>query len=318
MDSIAGVPIKYISLFVLVIQNSAYILTLRASRIQPGEMYIPTTAVVLSEVLKMIGSIFLVFIQERGIVAGLKHMQREIFDKPRTTAKLLVPAGLYTFQNTLIVLAVGLLDAATFQLTYQLKVLTTALFSVFLLGKRLSKWQWMALVLLTLGIALIQMPSNTSAKETDDSESSVFAQFAGLLMVITACFSSGFAGVYFEKMLKGETSGIWIMNIVLGAYGTLLGTAALAWSDGAVVRERGFFVGYTNYAVAGVLLQAFGGLVVAVVVKYADNILKGFATSISIIISCIVSIQLFGFVVTSMFALGALMVIGATFLYSYV
>ena len=80
-------------------------------------------------------------------------------------------------------------------------------------------------------------------------------------------------------------------------------------------------------------MQAFGGLVVAVVVKYADNILKvcacggsavlrvqgatqrrrlthshachalasrtqGFATSISIVISCIVSIYLFDFVVT--------------------
>ena len=36
-------------------------------------------------------------------------------------------------------------------------------------------------------------------------------------------------------------------------------------------------------------LQAFNGLVIATVVKYADNILKGFATSISIIISSVIS-----------------------------
>lgn len=35
--------------------------------------------------------------------------------------------------------------------------------------------------------------------------------------------------------------------------------------------------------------QALGGLVVAVVIKYADNILKGFATSLSIIISALIS-----------------------------
>lgn len=36
-------------------------------------------------------------------------------------------------------------------------------------------------------------------------------------------------------------------------------------------------------------LQALGGLVVAMVIKYADNILKGFATSLSIIISALIS-----------------------------
>ena len=41
-------------------------------------------------------------------------------------------------------------------------------------------------------------------------------------------------------------------------------------------------------------LQAFGGLVVAAVVKYADNILKGFATSVSIIVSSLVSFYFLG------------------------
>jgi len=40
--------------------------------------------------------------------------------------------------------------------------------------------------------------------------------------------------------------------------------------------------------------QAFGGLVVAAVVKYADNILKGFATSVSIIVSSLVSFYFLG------------------------
>ena len=35
--------------------------------------------------------------------------------------------------------------------------------------------------------------------------------------------------------------------------------------------------------------QALGGLVIAAVIKYADNILKGFATSLSIILSTLIS-----------------------------
>lgn len=37
------------------------------------------------------------------------------------------------------------------------------------------------------------------------------------------------------------------------------------------------------------LPQALGGLVIAAVIKYADNILKGFATSLSIILSTLIS-----------------------------
>lgn len=76
--------------------------------------------------------------------------------------------------------------------------------------------------------------------------------------------------------------------------------------------------GFDGFVWYLVLLQAAGGLIVAVVVKYADNILKGFATSVAIIISCIVSMYIFNFVLTVQFAMGTLLVIGSIFLYGYV
>ena len=36
-------------------------------------------------------------------------------------------------------------------------------------------------------------------------------------------------------------------------------------------------------------LQSINGLIIGAVVKYADNILKGFATSISIVVSSVIS-----------------------------
>ena len=41
-------------------------------------------------------------------------------------------------------------------------------------------------------------------------------------------------------------------------------------------------------------LNATGGLLVAMVIKYADNILKGFATSLAIILTSVVAVFLFG------------------------
>jgi solute carrier family 35 (UDP-sugar transporter), member A1/2/3 len=58
--------------------------------------------------------------------------------------------------------------------------------------------------------------------------------------------------------------------------------------------------------------------IVAVVVKYADNVMKGFATSISIIISCLFSYMLFHDIsVNTAFSVGSLVVILSVFAFGY-
>lgn len=52
------------------------------------------------------------------------------------------------------------------------------------------------------------------------------------------------------------------------------------------------------------------------VVKYADNVLKVFATSFSIVVSCIISAFLFDFHPTVTFLIGASLVVSATVMYS--
>ena len=49
--------------------------------------------------------------------------------------------------------------------------------------------------------------------------------------------------------------------------------------------------------------------------RYADNILKGFATSISIIVSAIASVFIFNFKVSLYFVVGACLVLYATMMY---
>lgn len=86
--------------------------------------------------------------------------------------------------------------------------------------------------------------------------------------------------------------------------------------DSAAVAEFGFLGGYTPLVWTVVTVQAAGGLIVAVVVKYADNVLKVFATSFSIVISCIISALFFDFHATFAFVFGAGLVVMATVLYS--
>ena len=54
----------------------------------------------------------------------------------------------------------------------------------------------------------------------------------------------------------------------------MFASLAVILNDLDSVVSGGFFQGYTSFVVVLVLLQAFGGLVVAIAVKYADNILK--------------------------------------------
>jgi solute carrier family 35 (UDP-sugar transporter), member A1/2/3 len=49
-----------------------------------------------------------------------------------------IPAILYVVQNSLQFVAIGDLPVASFQVTYQMKILTTAAFSIALLCKKLT------------------------------------------------------------------------------------------------------------------------------------------------------------------------------------
>ncbi|KAJ1560615.1 hypothetical protein HK096_007904, partial [Nowakowskiella sp. JEL0078] len=127
----------------------------------------------------------------------------------------------------------------------------------------------------------------------------------GLLAVVMASFSSGFAGCYFEKIIKTSESSIWIRNIQLGLFSLLFSVIGMIASDSFLILEFGFFKGYSTLVWMVVVNQALGGLLVAMVVKYADNILKGFSTSLSILVSCVVDFVVFGFVPSRVFLIGA-------------
>lgn len=107
---------KYTSLLVLVIQNTALVLTLRYSRTgSDGEpLYVASTAVVLTELLKFfLSNFFLFYTNGMNARKTIKLLKMEVFDSE--TLKLSVPSVLYTIQNNLLFVALTNLDAATFQ-----------------------------------------------------------------------------------------------------------------------------------------------------------------------------------------------------------
>ena len=133
---------------------------------------------------------------------------------------------------------------------------------------------------------MVQLSGHASEQSSQDQN-----HLIGLSAVILSCLSSGFAGVYFEKMPKGSDASVWLCNVQLGMFGSLSALIGMCVKDWGAISEKGFFA-YSPLVWSVILQQAVGGLVVAVVVKFADNILKGFTTSLSIIISCIAAVSL--------------------------
>jgi UDP-sugar transporter A1/2/3 len=142
-------------------------------------------------------------------------LKKEILGAPMDTLKIAVPALLYTVQNNALFIAMEHLEAAVFQVTYQLKTLTTAVLTVALLGRSVSPHQWGALLLLMSGTVLVQEPPTRkpSSAGADGDESWSF--IVGVGATVVACVCSSVASVYLEKILIESKPSIWVRNVQL-------------------------------------------------------------------------------------------------------
>jgi len=260
--------------------------------------------------------------------------------------KMSVPALLYTVQNNCLYIGFHHLEAAVGQVTYQSKIFFTAFFSVVLLGKKLHAPQWAALVLLAAGVVCVQgldrllksaesttphktgrhhhpRPDHTAGAKARPGPGRGLAELdfvpstmIGLVAFLVASLCTSFASVYFEKMLKSASKpSLWLRNIQLAVYSSIIASAYLASQDDAAIREGGWFHGFNIGTWLSITWQAGGGILVAVTIKYADNILRGFAQALAIIVASFLSVFVNNFVITPSFVLGVVLVILAVFLY---
>ncbi|KAH9854216.1 nucleotide-sugar transporter-domain-containing protein [Lenzites betulinus] len=336
VPTICGMPLKYVSLVTLAVQNALLTLIMHYSRVSsaPSHTYSAASAVLLTELLKGSISLTVAFVRldycspnsssgsslwnPRVLFYRFRRLGKEVF-RPDCW-KLSIPAILYVIQNNLQFVAVSNLEAATFQVSYQMKILTTAAFSVLLLRKRLSPTKWLALLFLAIGVGIVQIQNGSSGHSSTGSEHDMNA-FKGFMAVVMACFTSGLAGVYFEMVLKGSQADLWVRNVQLSLFSLLPALVPIIFSHANPSHPspgwlHQLFANFGVWAWATVWVQVLGGLLTALVIKYADNILKGFATSLSIVISFLASVALFNFRITVAFVLGSTVVLVATWLYN--
>ncbi|XP_040206012.1 CMP-sialic acid transporter [Rana temporaria] len=301
---------KLYCLLVMTLVAAAYTVALRYTRTVTTEMYFSTTAVCVTEVIKLSVSVVILGKETGSVSRLISSLKENVLESPMEMMKLAIPSLVYALQNNMAFLALSNLDAAVYQVTYQLKIPCTALCTVLMLNRTLSKLQWLSVFILCGGVTLVQYgPGETTKVQIEQNH------MLGFAAVAVAVLCSGFAGVYFEKVLKSSDTSLWVRNIQMYISGIIVTLAGVFLSDREGVMEKGFFYGYNYLVWFVVFLASVGGLYTSVVVKYTDNIMKGFSAAAAIVISTIASVLLFGLQITLTFSIGALLVCASIYTY---
>jgi UDP-sugar transporter A1/2/3 len=283
--------LKWGSLVLLVLQNSSLFVVARYTR-EPGHKgkpYLTSVLVLLVELFKMLICLALLLrASEWSPVATGRELWRFVIVEWRTTLLVGVPAACYALSNNLLFFSISNLSAAAAQVLYQTKTLSTALFTVTLLGRTFRVAQWLSFCVLGAGVVLVQSQDAKSSKSPTGA-----SPILGALAALLAAALSGFAGVYLERMFTSGSASLWMRNVQLGLFAIPLQLVAIAQMDGARVARHGPLQGFHLTTWLVVAIQVFGALLTAVVIKFAGNVLKTFATVLALLCTCAWSMLLF-------------------------
>uniref|UniRef100_M1BC66 CMP-sialic acid transporter n=1 Tax=Solanum tuberosum TaxID=4113 RepID=M1BC66_SOLTU len=214
-----------------------------------------------------------------------------------------IPAALYLVKNLLQA------DAPGYQILKNLNIISTGILYQIILKRKLTEIQWAAFILLCAGC--------TTAQLNPSSDHVLQAPLQGWVMAIVMALLSGFAGVYTEAIIKKRPSrNINVQNFWLYVFGMIFNAFAIMTQDFDAVMNDGFFHGYSLITVLMILNHALSGIAVSMVMKYADNIVKVYSTSVAMLLTAVVSVFLFGFHLSLAFFLGSTVVSVAIYLHS--
>lgn len=146
---------------------------------------------------------------------------------------------------------------------------------------------------------MVQLASQAQLNQPSTSQAAIIMAeqakhrnpILGIISILVACFISGFASVFLEKILKNGTSNLWATNIQLGVFGLI--PAALpciidSFRNG--IYHPYMYFGFWAWTTVGA--NVMGGLVVALIMKYSDNVQKSLAISASMVVTFLICVGL--------------------------
>jgi UDP-sugar transporter A1/2/3 len=213
-----------------------------------------------------------------------------------------VPAMLYAINNNIYLKVLTMIHPSIFQLFMNMRVVWTGLVYRFTLGRTVTTKQWLAMIVLFFGCALVTyfpaspraapaaaVPVPSTAVPSLDAPAedvsiwsalvSLAVVFAGLLLTLIYTVISTGASVIGEVLLKSNDS-LPVANAQLYFFGVLFNITGILYLGTGQDEAAGYFRGWSHPVVWSiVVLMAVVGLITSRIMKHYDSIVKIFCVS---------------------------------------
>lgn len=224
-----------------------------------------------------------------------------------------LPSVLYSLNNNLDMLNNQHMDPATEQVLVQAKILTTGVVWWWVFGREMGVRKWCGLLLLFVGAVSAGWPQEAPAEGKR-----MHIDSFGVFLILIYVWVSASAGVYNEWLYKNfsKDENIHSCNVRLYIIGCAVNLSAHLSREPTVAGLQSLFAGYNRYCWGLVATYSFMGLLIAQVMKYLDSIVKLYISGCSMYVSAALSWIIFGYLPTTNFVMGMILVTIAMVIYN--
>lgn len=214
-------PVLFITVQTLTVLSGA------SSKVNGKVIYNTGAIVLFVEILKLLVSLGAAYKNDSSLteLRGMSLYKFMLFS---------IPGLLYCVNNNIFLWIMTQISPSVFQVLLNLRIVVSALMFRCLLGRDLTRRQWLSTVTLTIGASLTQL----SGLMATDQEYSMF----GLLLTLFYTLLSTLAGVYSEVLLKKQDLSLSAANAALYAWGIVFNAIMLMMQSQQ--GEGGFFRGW--------------------------------------------------------------------------
>jgi len=266
--------------------------------------YHPASAIFFAEIVKIIISL-MQYVQQKEDAVSFPSLSRELL------LTYFALAVMYCINNQLTFVILDWTNPGNLTLFKSTTPFLTALLQFIFYKSKISTLRWVSIIILCVGLVLTQW---------NDCNQSLHVSIRVIALLIVSCLITACSSVLnVEAISSFSSTPLSLQNMVLYTFGAILNLNTYAIAKTGVIPIRStasFFSGYNNiYAVLVVCLNGCIGIVITILYKYCDAVVKCFAQVLSSIILVIVSMVFFDLEVKVSIICGCICVFVASYTY---